>query len=242
MESLTKSRLTTTALLTMIMFGFALSTTATAATRPVFDVRNFHAKCDGATDDTKAIQSAEDAAARSKGIVRLPRGKCVISTGIALDSDVTFEGAGMNTTTLVASRNFGFDPSRVRRGNDGQYIGMLWLDGPTATGPLRNVTIRDLGCDPRAGTQSFTLSSIGTYNCIIGYMRPLQHFTLENVRFDLGANSSPVQRHQHRAKGLPRIQRLRSWRRSRQSKLRSLPFNILSRIMAAESFKWRSRL
>ncbi|MBV8727906.1 MAG: hypothetical protein JO233_08970 [Candidatus Eremiobacteraeota bacterium] len=144
------------------------------------------------TDDTTAIQTAESAAARAGGgVVRMPRGKCLISTGIAWDSNVTLQGAGMNDTTLVASRNFGFDPTRVRRGNDGQYIGMIWLDGPIATGPLRNVTIRDIGFDPRAGKQSFSFSSIGTYHCIVGYLRPLQHFRLDNIRFELGANARP---------------------------------------------------
>ncbi|MBV9278079.1 MAG: hypothetical protein JOZ97_07595, partial [Candidatus Eremiobacteraeota bacterium] len=170
----------------------ALAVPAAATARGTFDVRQFRAKCNGATDDTRAIQAAEAAAVRAGGgTVRIPRGKCVISTGIAWDSNVTLQGGGINATTLVAARNFGFDPSKVRRGNDGQYIGMIWLDGPSQTGPLQNVTIRDIGFDPRAGTQSFTLSSIGTYQCIIGYLRPLQHFRLENVRFELGANSRP---------------------------------------------------
>ena len=167
-------------------------TTAAASASFTFDVRRFHARCDGRTDDTAAIQAAESAAARTGGgTVAIPRGKCVISTGIAWDSNVWLRGAGINASTLVAASNFGFDPSRVRRGNDGQYIGMVWLDGPSQSGPLRNVTISDIGFDPRAGTQSFSLSSIGTFHCIIGYLRPLQHFRVENVRFELGANSRP---------------------------------------------------
>jgi len=169
-----------------------LSSGAAFGATSTFDVTRFQARCNGSSDDTTAIQRAESAAARAGGgVVRLPRGKCVISTGIAWDSNVTLKGAGMNETTLVASPRFAFDPNRVRPGNDGKYIGMIWLDGPSGTGPLRNVTIENLGFDPRAGTQSFTLSSNGTYQCIVGYLRPLQHLRVENVRFDLGANTRP---------------------------------------------------
>jgi hypothetical protein len=153
----------------------------------------YGAKCDGRTNDTRAIQAAERAAASAGGgTVVLPAGRCVISTGIAWDSGVNVRGAGMHATTLVADARFGFEPNdpRVRRGQNGKLMGLIWLDGPTQTAPLRNVRISDLGFDPRAGTQSYAVSGKGTYHCITANMRPLQNVTFENLFFELGTNET----------------------------------------------------
>jgi len=59
----------------------------------------------------------------------------------------------MQATTLSALATFTFDPAKVRTGPDGKLIGMIWLDGPTATSAIENVTIENIGFDPRAGAQ-----------------------------------------------------------------------------------------
>ncbi len=74
----------------------------------------------------------------------------------------------MRATTLVAAPNFGFGANHVRRGGNGKLIGMIWLDGPDATEPLRDVTISDMGFDPRAGTETYYPVSgrhVSLHNC-----------------------------------------------------------------------------
>lgn len=157
----------------------------------VYNVKRapYGARCDGTSDDVRAIQRAEQAAAAAGGgTVYLPPGRCVISTGIAWDSNVNLIGAGMFRSTLVASVNFGFDPSRVRRGPDGRYIGMLWLDGPTQSAPLRHVTVSDLGFDPRAGTQGMKYGEFN-YEAVASYMRALQDVRFDRLYFNLGYNT-----------------------------------------------------
>ncbi len=168
-----------------------------AAASNIYNVKSapFNARCDGQADDARAIQAAERAAANAGGgAVYIPAGKCKISTGIQWDSNVSLQGAGMHQTTLVATPNFGFEDKHVRFGENGRFIGMIWLDGPTATSPLRNVTISNIGFDPRAGTQSFAddPTGKGTYQCITANQRPLQHVKFENLYFDMGANNHEV--------------------------------------------------
>src|ERR1700722_1943685 len=113
---------------------------------PIINVTSvpFGARCDGKSDDTAAIQKAEQAAVRLSGVVTLPRGRCAISGPIAWDSNVSLNGAGMYASTLVALPNFGFDPAKVRAKYDGRFVGMIWLDGPTETTPLTGVTISNV--------------------------------------------------------------------------------------------------
>ncbi len=162
-----------------------------------FDVRSFGARCDGTTDDERAIQRAEQVAAvigtvHRPAVVVLPRGTCGIGGPIAWDSNVSLVGEGMRETTLSALPGFTYDPAEVRPGPDGRQLGMIWLDGPTATTPIQNVTIANVGFDPRSGTQHWTdLSGIRIYNCIEGYLRPVQNLRIEHVYFELGANPTP---------------------------------------------------
>ena len=152
------------------------------------------------TDDTTAINAAFAAASRDgQGTVQFPgaggtsTGKCAISGPLnASTSGLTVAGAGMHATMIVAMPNFDYDPTKTPRGLDGQYVGMLWTDlavAPRARGisppqpPLEHVTIRDLGLDPRAGTQKHFYR----YNAIAGYSRAMQYFTVRNVYFELGA-------------------------------------------------------
>jgi hypothetical protein len=153
------------------------------------------------TDDTAAINRAFAAAAHEgEATVLFPgpggtsTGKCAISGPLnASTSGLTVAGAGMHTTTIVAMPNFDYDPANTPRGLDNQYVGMLWTDRPEPPPaghrlslpepPLQHVTIRDLGLDPRAGTQSHFYK----FQAITGYVRAMQYFTVRNVYFDLGS-------------------------------------------------------
>jgi hypothetical protein len=160
----------------------------------VYNVKHFGARCNGEADDTSAIQRAERAAADAgHGTVYIPPGRCVISTGIAWDSNVNLVGSGMFRSTLAASSDFDYDSRNVRKGPDGRYVGMLWLDGPSETAPLSHVRVSDLGFDPRAGTQAIWENRNRgqfKYEAVSSYMRALQHVTFENLYFNLGFNSS----------------------------------------------------
>jgi hypothetical protein len=143
-----------------------------------------------------AIQRAEQAAAlaakpSSGTVVQLPAGVCAIGGPIAWDSNVSLNGAGMQATTLSALATFTFDPAKVRTGPDGKQIGMIWLDGPTATSAIENVTIENVGFDPRAGTQNWSERvGVRLFYPVNAYMRPIHNFALQHVYFELGANPS----------------------------------------------------
>lgn len=162
----------------------------------MYSVLQYGARCDGRTDDVAAIQNAEQAAAKAAlpghaTVVRLPAGVCTIGGPIAWDSNVDLEGAGMYATTLRALASFTYNPLQVRIGPDGRQIGMIWLDGPTATTPIQNVVIENLGFDPRAGVQNWSQPlAIRLFYPINCYMRPVQHLTVQHVYFELGANPS----------------------------------------------------
>jgi len=58
----------------------------------IFSVKDFGAKADGTTDDTAAIQSALDAAAKLGGKVYLPPGKYLVKGSINVRAGVSVEG------------------------------------------------------------------------------------------------------------------------------------------------------
>ena len=66
------------------------------------NVREFGARGDGATDDTKAIQAALDAAAPKGELVKLPEGVYAVKGVLAIPEGVTLEGAwrGPHTSQL----------------------------------------------------------------------------------------------------------------------------------------------
>ena len=63
---------------------------------PWVDVRAYGAKGDGSTDDTVAIQAAENSLS-SGGIVYLPQGTYVTSSTLSISSNITILGQGFNT-------------------------------------------------------------------------------------------------------------------------------------------------
>lgn len=74
----------------------------------LFNVKAFGAQGDGSTDDTKAIQSAIDAAQTSNGgIVYLPQGTYLVSGNLSVTAgNVTLAGAGQQATTITVSTSY----------------------------------------------------------------------------------------------------------------------------------------
>ena len=66
----------------------------------------FGAKGDGATDDSAAIQAAINALPASGGIVYLPAGDYVLTSGLTLPTNSTLRGDGWNSTALKPSSDF----------------------------------------------------------------------------------------------------------------------------------------
>ena len=88
--------------------GVAISRGAFALS-PSYDVRRYGAKGDGASNDTRALQSAIDAAAgRGGGLVLLPPGSYLSGT-IHLRSRVTLR-LSRGATLVASTRDTDFDP------------------------------------------------------------------------------------------------------------------------------------
>ena len=85
-------------------YGAISGTTINAAT----DARLAQkAVCNGAADDSGAIQAAVDLAAGNGGVVQLPAGQCLMKTGrITLHSKVVVQGAGKAATEIVYSLDY----------------------------------------------------------------------------------------------------------------------------------------
>ena len=62
--------------------------------------------CDGASDDTAALQAAIDRVAHSGGVLRLPAGTCRLKGSAKLRSRVVLQGAGMARTVLAYEGNY----------------------------------------------------------------------------------------------------------------------------------------
>lgn len=67
---------------------------------PQLNVKFFGAKCDGSTDDSTALQNAENAAVTLSGAVTYPGGQCNFASTITLGAGVQHRGLGMGQTTL----------------------------------------------------------------------------------------------------------------------------------------------
>ncbi len=98
----------------------------------MFNVKAFGAKGDGHTDDTKAIQTALDAAAETKGAVFVPEGVFMCGE-LRVSSHVEIRG--------LANWSFQRLAGSVLKLNDGKAKGLLNLTGALG------VTVRDLCLD-----------------------------------------------------------------------------------------------
>jgi hypothetical protein len=83
---------------------FAVCGVAVNAHAAVLYVTSYGAACDGATDDTSAIQAAINAATSGDTVV-FPSGACRYSNNITLSgrSNITLSGSGMDSTVIQAT-------------------------------------------------------------------------------------------------------------------------------------------
>lgn len=95
----------------------------------VFNVRDYGAKGDGATDDTRAIRLAREAAEnyglqnpQKRPTIYLPAGTYIIHAGIPLASNTRLLGDGMNATTIKLGAGF-------KTAESGQRLGILYANG-----------------------------------------------------------------------------------------------------------------
>ncbi|HEV2765433.1 MAG TPA: glycosyl hydrolase family 28-related protein, partial [Pyrinomonadaceae bacterium] len=119
---------------------------------PVFNVRDYGAKGDGAADDEAAIQAALSAASKAPGsTVLFPAGVYMVSKGFNPPSNVRWRGEGKDATVIKLSSGF-VKPAD----DDGRHYSLLFSGAGT-----RGVEIRDL-----------TLDANGNLN---GYLQELVH-------------------------------------------------------------------
>jgi Pectate lyase superfamily protein len=117
-------------------------------------------KCDGATDDTAALQAAINAAASHSTKLVLPRGTCMLSAQtVTLPDGLVLQGTGRDTTTLR------------RMPHVNAQTDMLRLIGKTG-----NVTITDVTLDYNRAQQTAGGDTIGTTATTI------TNFTLQRAR------------------------------------------------------------
>lgn len=122
---------------------------ATKGVAPAFNVKDFGAKGDGATDDTAAINSAIQAAAGG-GIVFIPQGVFIADpgVGIILANSVTLQGAGHGSVLKVKN-------------------GSNVLNNFVKAELKSNITIRDLQIDGNRANQSSSDSQAVHYGIYI---------------------------------------------------------------------------
>jgi hypothetical protein len=147
--------------------GFLLALTFTpgpvAASGPQLDVRTFGARCNGVTDDSKALQAALDSIPSSGGSVLIPCQLAIGSSGVRVSGKSNVEikgtapGAGIKSLARTHQGALGFGPAtlvlqhctncEVRDLNftsNNIGVGAIALDRCTAT-VIENNTITDVG-------------------------------------------------------------------------------------------------
>ncbi len=72
---------------------------------PKVDVRAFGAKCDGMTNDTAAIQAAEDSLPDSGGTLYFPKGTCIGSLIVKSHTHITGDGINASILELPSNAN-----------------------------------------------------------------------------------------------------------------------------------------
>jgi Pectate lyase superfamily protein len=144
-------RLTTTTKLLAILFTLFALPSISHAQSP---------KCDGATDDTAALQSAINSAAAHATKLVLPKGVCRLSAQtISLPDGLVLQGAGRDGTTI----------RRISNVNNATDMFRL-------TGSIGTVTITDITLDYNRSQQTAGSDIIGTSATTI------TNFTLQRSR------------------------------------------------------------
>jgi hypothetical protein len=91
----------------------------------VYNVKDYGAKGDGATDDTAAIQAAIAAANVNGGTVLLPAGTYMV-TGISLNgvTRITIQGVGPRASTIKLMNNVNLTTGTINATTNGDYVVM----------------------------------------------------------------------------------------------------------------------
>lgn len=132
-----------------------------------FNVKDYGAAGDGATDDEAAIQAALNAALLSPGsTVYLPAGTYMVSRGFTPSANVRMRGDGMNATFLKLNSGFVKPPS-----HDPRRYGLLFVNSGAS-----NVEIRDLTLDANG--------NLNGYLSTLVYLRFGADLRFTNVRMD----------------------------------------------------------
>ncbi|CAA6692430.1 MULTISPECIES: glycoside hydrolase family 28 protein [unclassified Lentimonas] len=134
-----------------------LSVSATEATRPLFDVREFGAVGDGTTLNTVALQSAIDACTEAGGgMVRMPAGQYVTGT-IELKSNVTLS-LDYGAELWGSQRQQDYPTEHMRPAREGQSQCLLYAADAT------NIRLEGLGVINGRGTPEFFPKTRGKDN------------------------------------------------------------------------------
>lgn len=167
----------------------AMPTIRPIAPQYVFDVRDYGARGDGATDDSTAIQAAIDAAAVSGGVVRFPRATYQLVTGLAVAAnDVTlqFDHATLRTSAGIEMLRLGEAPaSSAATWKRIHVTGQLVLDGAgNGVTACYGLVLRNCSY---CTVEGLRITDVGGTGLLVdSYGRGTQYNTIRNV--DLEGN------------------------------------------------------
>ena len=111
---------------------------------PKVDVRAYGAKGDGITDDTAAIQAAQDSLPDNGGILYFPSGTFI--GHLTLKSNVHIEGSGINASILKLPYGANVDVITTN--------GFSALTGTDSRGGINRVTIDNITIDGNKASNS----------------------------------------------------------------------------------------
>jgi len=135
-----------------------------------FNIVDYGARADGATDDAAAIQAAIDAAADDHGTVVIPAGVFLVGSTLELESDITIEGIPGQTVLTMPS----------------QSSQTFMMQGTN----LRNVALSGLGF--RSDDHNNNVSGVymvGAHDCSASFLR------FDNLSYGMKLGSGDVGDH-----------------------------------------------
>lgn len=147
---------------------------------PIFDIRNYGAKCDGKSNDSLAIQ-ATIRAAKNRGVVYIPPGTCMFTTPLSAQN-IQIKGVGKSVSILKYSGAVGnaitfnysvptymLSPgmenlSLIGPGSDTKTTGVLLGGKSGAEGArFKSIEISGFGTGVRNSTWTFLTEFINCY-------------------------------------------------------------------------------
>ena len=143
-------------------YAGSVTQTITNKLAQTINIKDFGAVCDGATDDTTAINTADAAAAAAGKALYFPAGTC-IAEGLNLKrNNLEWFGDGPYLSVIKAKSGSAFDT-------------LAWFGERTATAQYANNYVHDIGFDGN-----------GTGTNSVVEIRNIQHSTFENIQITNG--------------------------------------------------------